>query len=164
MPTNEGSNEDVSETMYKDTLKAKDLVSKSKLSQEHIETKVNRICDSFLAVFEQAQYKDEHLQNIITSHVCKLPPALETGLEVIGRLQGKQCMLSLCSSTLTSLIASNDPLTDKAAEHICFLADVNQLYDTSLGLYNLDLALLIAQQSQKVRHLQMVLSLLLILS
>ena len=41
-------------------------------------------------------------------------------------------------------------MTDKAAEHICFLADVNQLYDTSLGLYNLDLALLIAQQSQKV--------------
>jgi elongator complex protein 1 len=45
--------------------------------------------------------------------------------------------------------ASQDPLTEKAAEHICFLADVNQLYDTSLGLYNLDLALLIAQQSQK---------------
>jgi elongator complex protein 1 len=49
--------------------------------------------------------------------------------------------------------ASQDPLTDKAAEHICFLADVNQLYDTSLGLYNLDLALLIAQQSQKVRRI-----------
>lgn len=48
------------------------------------------------------------------------------------------------------LKASHDPLTEKAAEHICFLADVNQLYDTSLGLYNLDLALLIAQQSQKV--------------
>jgi elongator complex protein 1 len=48
------------------------------------------------------------------------------------------------------MVASNDPLMDKAAEHICFLADVNQLYDTALGLYNLDLALLIAQQSQKV--------------
>lgn len=50
-------------------------------------------------------------------------------------------------------IASQDPLTDKAAEHISFLADVNQLYDTSLGLYNLDLALLIAQQSQKVGNI-----------
>jgi elongator complex protein 1 len=50
------------------------------------------------------------------------------------------------------MIASKDPLTDKAAEHICFLADVNQLYDTSLGLYNLDLALLIAQQSQKASN------------
>ncbi|KAF2833535.1 elongator complex protein 1 [Ophiobolus disseminans] len=125
-------NEDVSETMYKETLKVKDLVNKSRLSQEHIETKVNRVCDAFLAVLEQPEYRDEHLQNIITSHVCKVPPALETGLEMIGRLQ-----------------ASNDPLMDKAAEHICFLADVNQLYDTALGLYNLDLALLIAQQSQK---------------
>ncbi|KAJ4311796.1 putative elongator complex protein 1 [Neodidymelliopsis sp. IMI 364377] len=125
-------NEDVSETMYRETLKTKDLVNKSKLSQEQIANKVDRICDAFLAVLEQQQYKDEHLQNIITSHVSKVPPALEAGLEMIGRLQSSQ-----------------DPLTDKAAEHICFLADVNQLYDTSLGLYNLDLALLIAQQSQK---------------
>ncbi|RAR02984.1 elongator complex protein 1 [Stemphylium lycopersici] len=126
------SNEDVSETMYKETLKTKELVTKSKLSQDQVENKVNRICDAFLAVLEQSYYKDAHLQNIITAHVSKTPPALETGLEMIGRLQ-----------------ASSDPLTEKAAEHICFLADVNQLYDTALGLYNLDLALLIAQQSQK---------------
>ncbi|UPX16794.1 Putative elongator complex protein 1 [Ascochyta rabiei] len=125
-------NEDVSETMYRETLKTKDLVSKPKLSQEQVANKVNRISDAFLAVLEQQQYKDEHLQNIITAHVSKVPPALEAGLEMIGRLQSSQ-----------------DPLTDKAAEHICFLADVNQLYDTSLGLYNLDLALLVAQQSQK---------------
>lgn len=118
--------------MYKETLKTKELESKSRLSAEQIETKVNHICDAFLAVLEQPEYKDERLQNIITAHVSKVPPALETGLEMIGRLQSSQ-----------------DPLTDKAAEHISFLADVNQLYDTSLGLYNLDLALLIAQQSQK---------------
>lgn len=35
-------------------------------------------------------------------------------------------------------------------EHICFLADVNKLYDNALGLYDLDLTLLVAQQSQKV--------------
>lgn len=34
-------------------------------------------------------------------------------------------------------------------EHICFLADVNRLYDNALGLYDLRLTLLIAQQSQK---------------
>jgi elongator complex protein 1 len=82
-------NEDVSETMYKETLKAKDLVTKFKLSQEQIDTKVNRICDAFLAVLEQPQYKDEHLQNIITAHCSKVPPALETGLDMIGRLQSK---------------------------------------------------------------------------
>ncbi|KAI9793490.1 MAG: hypothetical protein M1816_007922 [Peltula sp. TS41687] len=40
-------------------------------------------------------------------------------------------------------------LLERAVEHICFLADVNQLYDQALGLYDLDLALTIAQQSQK---------------
>jgi elongator complex protein 1 len=40
-------------------------------------------------------------------------------------------------------------MADKAVEHICFLADVNRLYENALGLYNLDLALLVAQQSQK---------------
>jgi elongator complex protein 1 len=76
--------------MYKETLKAKELIAKSKLSQEQIDTKVNRICDAFLSVFNQSQYKDKHLQNIITAHVSKVPPALEAGLEMIGRLQGKQ--------------------------------------------------------------------------
>jgi hypothetical protein len=75
--------------MYRETLKSKDLVNKSKLSQEQVANKVNRISDAFLAVLEQQQYKDEHLQNIITSHVSKVPPALEAGLEMIGRLQCK---------------------------------------------------------------------------
>jgi elongator complex protein 1 len=73
--------------MYKETLKAKDLVNKPRLSQGQIDTKVNRICDAFLAVLEQSRYKDAHLQNIITSHVSKVPPGLETGLEMIGKLQ-----------------------------------------------------------------------------
>lgn len=73
--------------MYKETLKTKDLVEKGRLSQEQIDTKVNRICEAFLAVLEKSEYRDGHLQNIITSHICKVPPALETGLEMIGRLQ-----------------------------------------------------------------------------
>ena len=40
-------------------------------------------------------------------------------------------------------------LGEKAIEHICFLADVNQLYESALGLYDLSLALAVAQKSQK---------------
>ena len=40
-------------------------------------------------------------------------------------------------------------MVERAVEHICFLADVNQLYEHALGLYDLDVALLVAQQSQK---------------
>ncbi|KAF2872371.1 IKI3 family-domain-containing protein [Massariosphaeria phaeospora] len=125
-------NEDVAETMYKETLKVNELHGKVVPSPEHIGSKVNRICDAFLSILGQSQYRNDHFQNVITCQVCKVPPDLEAGLEMIGKLQ-----------------ATQDPLTDKAAEHICFLADVNQLYDTALGIYNLELALLIAQQSQK---------------
>lgn len=39
---------------------------------------------------------------------------------------------------------------DEAISHICFLSDVNKLYDTALGTYDLDLTLTIAQHAQKV--------------
>lgn len=100
---NSSRDEDVSETMYKETLKAKDLVNKPTISQAQIDTKVNRICDAFLAVLEQPRYRDEHLQNIITSHVSKVPPALEAGLEMIGRLQGRHDQAYWLMNSLTDL-------------------------------------------------------------
>lgn len=131
--------EDVSETMYRETTPNKSADAQSSKRQPRVqgthgqaESKVNRICDGFIAVLEQGTYRDQHFQNIITAHVCKCPSHLDTALEMIGQLQETQ-----------------HPWTEKAAEHICFLADVNKLYDTALGIYNLDLALLIAQQSQK---------------
>jgi len=93
-------------------------------------SKVNRICDAFLTVL-QDRYAT-NLQNVITAHVCKLPPDLEAGLGVVKDLR-----------------ASQPDLADTAIEHICFLADVNRVYDAALGMYSLDLALLVAQQSQK---------------
>ncbi|CZR59702.1 related to killer toxin insensitive protein 3 [Phialocephala subalpina] len=93
-------------------------------------SKVNRICDAFLEVLKTRT--STNLQNIITANVCKSPPALDDGLLVVAQLMEKDSQMA-----------------DKAVEHICFLADVNKLYDNALGLYNLDLALLVAQQSQK---------------
>lgn len=92
--------------------------------------KVNRICDAFLAVLRDRY--NTNLQNVITAHVCKLPPNIEAGLTVVSELRETQPNLS-----------------DAAVEHICFLVDVNRVYDSALGMYNLDLALLVAQQSQK---------------
>jgi len=94
-------------------------------------SKVNRICDAFLAALENKFATN--LQNVISAHVCKFPPDIQAGLQVISELRHGQ-----------------PEMADTAVEHICFLADVNQVYDQALGLYDLDLALLIAQQSQKV--------------
>ena len=96
-------------------------------------SKVNKICDAVLSHL-QSRKVIEHgtLQNIITANVCKDPPALVDGLLVVAKL-----------------MQEDERLAEKAVEHICFLADVNTLYDEALGLYNLDLALLVAQQSQR---------------
>ncbi|KAL2136655.1 hypothetical protein VTI74DRAFT_2387 [Chaetomium olivicolor] len=121
--------EDVTQTMYRDT--------KTTTTQQPLDFKaaakpgkINTICEAVLEKL-RAQ-KKANLQNIITAHVCKSPPALDDGLLVVAEL-----------------MQEDEALAERAVEHICFLADVNKLYDHALGLYNLDLTLLVAQQSQR---------------
>ncbi|KAF2663962.1 elongator complex protein-like protein 1 [Microthyrium microscopicum] len=123
--------EDVSQTMYRDTIKSSgsNLTANGVVSQE-LGSKINRVCDAFLQLFQNDQ--DAYLQNMITAHVCKSPPDLEGGLQIISKLKGQ-----------------GEEVAERASEHICFLADVNQLYEHALGIYDLDVAILIAQQSQK---------------
>jgi elongator complex protein 1 len=132
--------EDVSKTMYKETVRKQrdtalpngdapttDAQVDASLT---VNSKINRICDALL--HELQSRKSTNLQNMVTAKICKSPPDLEGGLSVVSKLR-----------------LEDEEVAEKAAEHICFLADVNQLYDTALGMYNLELALLIAQQSQK---------------
>lgn len=42
-----------------------------------------------------------------------------------------------------------DISAEKALEYICWLVDVDKLFDIALGLYDFDLVLLVAQKSQK---------------
>lgn len=130
--------DDVTRVMYKDTKKAKfeatmslpvlnDTAASNSATSS---SKVNAICDAVLRTLQAR--KNVNLQNIITANVCKNPPALEDGLLVIA-----------------GLTQEDERMAEKAVEHICFLQDVNRLYDHALGLYNLELALLVAQQSQR---------------
>lgn len=128
--------DDVTETMYKDT-KNPEATTNFAASADNADvarkappSKVNAICDSILKSIQAR--KGANLQNVITANVCKNPPALEDGLLVVA-----------------DLIQEDEGMAEKAVEHICFLQDVNRLYDHALGLYNLDLALLVAQQSQR---------------
>ncbi|KAA6410390.1 MAG: elongator complex 1 [Lasallia pustulata] len=128
--------EDVSQTMYMETIRANvdQHLTQGEATPngaEHSQlSKVNKICDAFLRLLEAR--KASNLQNMITAHVCKSPPHLEAGLLEIAKLR-----------------KDNSEHAERAIEHICFLADVNKLYDTALGLYDLDLTLEVAQQSQK---------------
>ncbi|KAL4927181.1 Elongator subunit IKI3 [Aspergillus undulatus] len=125
--------EDVSQTLYKDTLKALkvEVAAETGLTASaRKSSKVNRICDGFLAALEKRS--DTNLHNLITAHVCKLPPDLESGLQLVARLRDE----------------SSEQAED-AVEHMCFLTDANRLYETALGLYDLELTLLVAQQAQR---------------
>ncbi|KAL8824450.1 MAG: hypothetical protein Q9170_008152, partial [Blastenia crenularia] len=119
--------EDVSKTMYRETLRTEERLEVPATSPDN--TKVNKICNTFL---EALSGRRAHVKNLITAQVCKNPPDLDAGLMEIVRLRENK---------------SNQ--VDEVVEHICFLADVNRLFDNALGLYDLRLALLIAQQSQK---------------
>ena len=108
--------------------------------------KVNRVCDAFL---DALSTRPVHIQSMITAYVCKQPPDLEAGLSQITKMRSQQS--SFAPSGLRWCITDQkSDKVDAMIEHICFLADINRLYDGALGLYDLELTLLIAQQSQKV--------------
>src|SRR4051812_13626953 len=79
-----------------------------------VPNKINTICDAFLEKLRNQ--KNANLQNIITANVCKNPPALDDGLTVVAEL-----------------MEEDETLAERAVEHICFLVDVNRLYDHALG-------------------------------
>jgi elongator complex protein 1 len=127
--------EDVTQTMYQDTKRksrsaAFGSESVHPSAPKSTASKPNVVCDSLLKALQPR--KATNLQNIITAYVCKDPPALEDGLGLVAEL-----------------MQEDEKLAENAVEHICFLVDVNRLYDNALGLYNLDLTLLVAQQSQR---------------
>ncbi|KAL8697130.1 MAG: hypothetical protein Q9201_007294 [Fulgogasparrea decipioides] len=119
--------EDVSKTMYRETLRVDEREPTSTTGV--LTAKVNRVCDAFL---EALRSRKANVKNLITAQVCKNPPDLDAGLVEIVRLREK-----------------GSDQVDETVEHICFLADVNRLYDNALGLYDLQLTLLITQQSQR---------------
>lgn len=117
-----------------DSMKNLQIYQPITLTKSSVEekSKVNTICDAILSVLSQDSYKVEYRQSILTAYACKVPPALEDALEMVGK--GRE---------------SNPVLTNDSIQHLCFLQDVNLLYDTALGIYDLPLTLLIAQQSTK---------------
>jgi hypothetical protein len=56
------------------------------LSQEtSLKTKVNDVCNAFLEVL---RLQAIHMQSVITAHVCKSPPDITGGLQIISQLKG----------------------------------------------------------------------------
>lgn len=145
--------EDVTKTKYKDTLKESDdtnelaefgqldikeesqdfnkkIIHNKDRNVYNKDSKVNKICNEILSILSKPEYFNKYLQTILTAYACQKPANLIDGLKLIG--------------TFT------DPdQIEQSVIHLCFLLDVNKLYDTALSLYDVKLTLVIAQQSQK---------------
>jgi IKI3 family len=83
--------------LYKDTLKLSKAEAEA-IGQTSVhagvkkpwtaskEGKINSICDAFLAALKNKL--DTNLQNTVTAHVCKSPPDLDAGLQLVADLRG----------------------------------------------------------------------------
>ncbi|RMZ85742.1 hypothetical protein DV737_g413, partial [Chaetothyriales sp. CBS 132003] len=126
--------EDVTQTLYRDTSKSTSSNSAppSATTSSPSPSKINRICSEFLTALSIPPLSTTYLTTLLTAHVCKRPPDLAAAL------------------TLVSTLHSQSPTqADTAVAHLCFLSEPNHLYTTALGLYDLDVTLLIAQHSQR---------------
>ncbi|KAG7661958.1 ELP1 [[Candida] subhashii] len=103
--------------------------------EEHVkefkDSKINRICEGILSVLLKPEYFDKYLQTILTAYACEKPPNLKEALVLIGNMPDREQV-------------------ESAVTHLCFLQDVNKLYKTCLGLYDVKLTLAIAQQSPQM--------------
>ncbi|KAG8454432.1 hypothetical protein GDO86_000888 [Hymenochirus boettgeri] len=121
--------EDVTKTMYCST-----SVNNTQSLQCHTK-KVNVVCDAVRSSMEKLSPQKFFLA-ILTSYVRKTPPELETALQKVHELREK-------SSSAATVSA------DEALKYLLFLVDVNELYNHSLGTYDFDLVIMVAEKSQK---------------
>ncbi|XP_059870353.1 elongator complex protein 1 isoform X2 [Delphinus delphis] len=123
--------EDVTKTMYPPP-----VTSTVQLSSDPDGKKVDLICDAMRAAMENIN-PHKYCLSILTSHVKKTTPELEIVLQKVHELQGSAAPVPDAVSA------------EEALKYLLLLVDVNELYDHSLGTYNFDLVLMVAEKSQK---------------
>ncbi|XP_023265311.1 elongator complex protein 1 [Seriola lalandi dorsalis] len=98
--------------------------------------KVDVVCDALRSTMESMD-QNKFCLSILTTHVKKTVPELETALQKVHELRENP---------------PNSPGAVKAEEalkYLLFLVNVNDLYEHSLGTYDFDLVLMVAEKSQK---------------
>eukprot|EP01117_Protostelium_nocturnum_P005632 TRINITY_DN2032_c1_g1_i4.p1 TRINITY_DN2032_c1_g1~~TRINITY_DN2032_c1_g1_i4.p1 ORF type:complete len:1263 (-),score=561.83 TRINITY_DN2032_c1_g1_i4:48-3836(-) len=128
---------DVTTTLYPDPINPKSYTTDDK--------KVNLLCDRLREEL-QAVDSEKFLKSILTTFVKREPPQLEEVLEVLRTLREKENEIDV---TLPSSSNSKRITAEEALKYVCWLSDVDRLYDIALGTYDFDLVMMVAQKSQK---------------
>ena len=131
---------DVTKTLFasREQHKKAALLPTYLLTQDH-SGKINRICTSIRNVLtESKELEEKYLLTILTSYVQDSPPQLGEALLIIKNLLHKE--ISTEGTTTKA---------ESALEYVIFLVDVNKLYNVALSMYDLELAVMVAQKSSK---------------
>ncbi|XP_055007062.1 elongator complex protein 1 [Boleophthalmus pectinirostris] len=99
-------------------------------------TKVDVVCDALRNTMESID-PNKYCLSILTAHVRKTVPELEIALQKVHELRVNPPPASAAVSA------------EEALKYLLFLVDVNDLYEHSLGTYDFDLVLMVAEKSQK---------------
>ncbi|XP_048147276.1 elongator complex protein 1 isoform X1 [Corvus hawaiiensis] len=116
--------------------------------------KVNLICDVMRAAMEHID-PQKYCLSILTAHVKKSPPELEIALQKVHDLRAGSTAGGVTDHMPLYLVAESVTpdvqavSAEEALKYLLFLVDVNELYDYSLGTYDFDLVIMVAEKSQK---------------
>nr|XP_015807305.2 elongator complex protein 1 isoform X2 [Nothobranchius furzeri] len=98
--------------------------------------KVDVVCDALRTTMESMDPNKFSL-SILTAHVKKTVPELEIALQKVHELRENPPE------------APGGVSAEEALKYLLFLVNVNDLYEHSLGTYDFDLVLMVAEKSQK---------------
>lgn len=118
--------EKVTETIYKNSFEKNN-------ENEGSSGKRNLLCDLIVSTLEDLD-SEKYFNSILTGLAKKSPPDLENATKRILHLKETK----------------GSDYADDAIKYLIFLADPNELFDFALGVYDLELVILVAQNSQKV--------------
>lgn len=74
-----------------------------------------------------------------------------------NRVLNETCSQILCVSIPEAGDNRGQHVSEEALKYLLFLVDVNELYDHALGTYDFDLVLMVAEKSQKVLTISIIL-------
>ncbi|XP_056137038.1 elongator complex protein 1 isoform X2 [Lampris incognitus] len=98
--------------------------------------KVDTVCDALRSCMESMD-PHHYCLSVLTAHVKKSVPELEIALHKVHQLRVNPPDVAGAVSA------------EEALKYLLFLVNVNDLYEHSLGTYDFDLVLMVAEKSQK---------------
>lgn len=98
--------------------------------------KVDIVCDALRVAMEKMD-PNKHCLSILTSYVRKSTPELEIALQKVHELR------------VNPPVVPGAVSAEEALKYLLFLVNVNELYEHSLGTYDFDLVVMVAEKSQK---------------